>query len=146
MGGSPASTEVRIKAEAPLRRLEAWRHSLGCGGINPEPLPERVVVGARRLQPRLIRVFLQEFFRIYPGGGRFDWSRLDPYMDALSRTGARVMAAITIKPKALFPRIDHSVWTPSDEGEWRKVVFELVKRYSVDRPLVTHWEIGNETD
>jgi hypothetical protein len=35
-----------------------------------------------------IRIFIQEFFQVYPEHGRFDWSRLDRYMDALAKTGA----------------------------------------------------------
>ena len=75
MSGSLPSTEIRIHAGAALGPLEAWRHSLGHGGINPEPLPDRVVEGARRLEPRLIRVFLQEFFRTVSGGRAL---RLEP--------------------------------------------------------------------
>jgi hypothetical protein len=126
--------------------LELWRHSVGHGGVNSEPLPERVVAGTAKLQPRLIRIFIQEFFRIYPEHGTFDWSRLDPYMDSFARTGAKVVAAITIKPKPLFPQIDPGIWRPTDVREWQQVIAALVQRYSVDRPIVTHWEIGNETD
>jgi xylan 1,4-beta-xylosidase len=126
--------------------LELWRHTIGHGGINHQPLPDRVVDGLRELKPRLIRIFLQEFFNIYPAHGRFDWSRLDPYMEALARTGAKVVAAITIKPPVLFPTVDHAVWQPNDVDEWRRVIYELVKRYSIDRPIVTYWEVGNETD
>ena len=99
-----------------------------------------------KLRPRLVRIFIQEFFAIYPDHGRFDWSKLDPYMDALARTGARVVAAITIKPKVLYPRIDHAVWQPRDVQEWQVVIGQLVRRYSVEKPIVTHWEIGNEPD
>lgn len=145
MTSLPRATVV-INATAAVGLLEAWRHALGHGGINAVPLPDRVVEGVRKLEPRLIRIFIQEFFQVYPERGRFDWSRLDPYMDALARTGARVVAAITIKPEVLFPKIDHAVWQPADVDEWQKVIFELVRRYSVERPLVTHWEVGNETD
>lgn len=126
--------------------LEAWRHTLGHGGVNSLPLPDRVVAGTARLHPRLVRIFIQEFFQIYPDHGRFDWSRLDPYMDALARTGAKVVAAITIKPKPLYPEIKERVWKPNDVAEWQRVIAALVKRYSVERPIVSHWEIGNETD
>jgi len=139
-------TDVRIDAASSQGALELWRHTLGHGGINALPLPPRVVEGVRRLNPRLIRVFLQEHFAVYPGHGRFDWTILDPYLDALAQTGAKVVAAITIKPPVLFPTVDHAIWRPTDWQEWQKVVYELVKRYSVERPIVTHWEIGNETD
>jgi hypothetical protein len=104
------------------------------------------VRGTARLRPRLIRVFIQEFFHVYPEHGRFDWSRLDPYMDALARTGARVVAAVAIKPRPLFPAVDPAAWRPNDVAEWQRGVAALVRRYSVARPLVTYWEVGNETD
>src|SRR5438309_1124482 len=65
------------KDEGPL---ELWRHAIGHGGVNSHPLPDRVVDGLHKLRPRLVRVFIQEFFDIYPEHGRYDWSRLDPYM------------------------------------------------------------------
>ncbi len=139
-------TRVSVNAASAEGPLELWRHALGHGGVNSLPLPDRVVEGVRLLRPRLIRVFLQEFFAIYPGNGEFDWRKLDPYMDALARTGAKVVAAITIKPKALFPPAQPAQWRPRDVGEWQNVIRQLVRRYSVERPIVTHWEIGNETD
>lgn len=141
----PRST-VTVEAGNAQGPLEWWRAALGHGGISPDPLPERVVQGIAACKPRLIRIFIQEFFDLYPEHGRFDWGKLDPYMDALGRTGAKIVAAITIKPRVLFPAIDHAIWQPSDPREWQRVIYELVKRYSVDKPLVTHWEIGNETD
>ncbi|MBN1580692.1 MAG: hypothetical protein JXA89_08300 [Anaerolineae bacterium] len=139
-------TMIDIDAQTIVGSLETWRHSVGHGGINWLPLPDRVVTGVAKLQPRLIRIFLQEFFAIYPDHGRFDWRRLDPYMAALARTGARVVAAITIKPPVLYPEIDHTIWQPNNVQEWQHVIAELVRRYSVEKPVVTHWEIGNEVD
>ncbi len=138
------SLEVDTRAdEGPL---ELWRHGVGHGGVNSEPLPEQVVAGAAKLQPRLIRIFIQEFFQVYPEHDKFDWSRLDPYLDSFARTGAKVVAAITIKPKPLFPKIDPNIWRPTDVKEWQRLIAAMVQRYSVDRPIVTHWEIGNEPD
>lgn len=138
--------EVTVDASEVLGRLEMWRHCISQGGVNPMPLPDSVVNGTRKLRPRLIRIFIQEFFRIYPEHGRFDWSRLDPYMEAVRRTDAKVVAAITIKPQPLFPVIDQNIWRPNDMAEWQRVIGALVRRYSVDRPIVTYWEIGNEPD
>jgi hypothetical protein len=140
------TAEILIDAGDSLGPLELWRHGLGHGGINALPLPDRVVEGVRRLKPGLIRIFIQEFFNIYPEHGRFDWSRLDPYMHALARTGAKIVAAVTIKPKPLYPAVDQAVWRPSDVHEWQQVIAALVRRYSVEQNIVTHWEIGNEPD
>jgi len=145
-GANPAAANVTVNAGEVTGPLETWRQALGHGGINTVPFSPRVVDGVGKLKPRLIRIFIQEFFFVYPDHGRFDWSRLDPYMDALARTGADVVAAITIKPKPLFPKTDPSVWQPNSVEEWQRVIRALVKRYSVDKPIVTYWEIGNETD
>ena len=105
-----------------------------------------MVEGVKKLKPRLIRIFLQEYFNIYPAHGQFDWSILDPYMDALAQTGASVVATINLKPPVLFPVVDETIWRPNDVAEWQEVIYQLVKRYSVDRPIVTHWEHANEPD
>ncbi len=139
-------TTIAIDTQVVVGPLDTWRHSVGHGGINALPLPECVVAGTRKLRPRWMRIFIQEFFAIYPDHGRFDWRKLDPYMDALARTGANIVAAITIKPKLLYPEINHKLWQPSDVGEWQHVIQQLVYRYSVARSIVTHWEIGNEPD
>lgn len=138
--------EVVVDIREDRGALEWWRAALSHGGINTHPLPERVRQGIARLRPRLIRIFIQEHFAIYPERGQFDWSLLDPYMESLAATGAKVAAAITVKPTALFPVVDHARWRPGDVAEWQRVIFELGKRYSVEKPIVSQWEIGNETD
>jgi xylan 1,4-beta-xylosidase len=138
--------DVRVDSRARQGLFEWWRHSLGQGGVNSTPLPERVVEGIGKLEPRLIRVFLQQYFDIYPDHGTFNWSLLDPYMDALARTGAQVLATINVKPPVLFPQVDQAVWRPNDVAEWQNVIYQLVRRYSVEKPIVTHWEHANEPD
>jgi hypothetical protein len=137
---------VLVELGAERGPLETFRHTVGVGGINPLPLTDRVADGVRKLRPRLVRIFIQEFFAVYPEHGRYDWSKLDRYMDSLAKTDAKIVAAITIKPRPLYPAIDATIWRPSDVTEWQRVIAALVKRYSVDRKLVTYWEIGNETD
>ncbi len=139
-------TTVQIDLSKRQGPFEGWRHSLGHGAVNSEPLPDSVVRGIGRLKPRLVRVFLQEYFTVYPEHGVFDWSRLDPYMDAIASTGAKVLATINIKPPVLFPKIDQTIWKPNNVEEWQEVIFQLVRRYSVEKPIVTHWEHANEPD
>ncbi|MFW6146134.1 MAG: GH39 family glycosyl hydrolase [Planctomycetota bacterium] len=137
---------VQVRAGDVAGPLETWRHSFSHGGVNSHPLPERVRAGIARLEPRLVRIFIQEFFRLLPEKDRYDFSRLDPYMDALAATGATVVAAICIKPPVLYPTIDETIWRPNDPEQWHRLVKALVHRYSVQQRLVTHWEIGNEVD
>jgi xylan 1,4-beta-xylosidase len=139
-------SSITVDAHQGQGALEYWRHTVGHGGINVLPLPDHVADGIGKLKPRLLRTFIQEYFNIYPEQERFDWSKLDPYMESLARTGADIVAAICIKPKPLFPVVDATVWQPTDVVEWQYVIAQLVQRYSVDRRIVTYWEIGNETD
>jgi hypothetical protein len=141
-----ARAEINIDAATNTGPFEWWRHGLGHGAVNNTPLTPRVIEGTAKLKPRLLRIFLQEYFAVYPGHGVFDWSRLDPYMDALAATGAKVLATINLKPPVLFPVVDQAIWRPNDVTEWQQVIYELVKRYSVDKPIVTHWEHVNEPD
>ncbi|MFN2136378.1 MAG: hypothetical protein ACK2UK_10515 [Candidatus Promineifilaceae bacterium] len=57
-------TIVEVDASEPMGLLEARRHGLGYGGIDPSPLPEPVVEAVGSLRPRWIRIFIQEFFRV----------------------------------------------------------------------------------
>jgi len=143
-----ALPRVNLEIDASTNKgpFEWWRHTLGQGAVNSRPLPERVVEGTRKLKPCLIRIFLQEFFDIYPDHGVFNWSKLDPYMDSCARTGAKVLATINIKPPVLYPVINQDIWRPNNIEEWQDVIYQLVRRYSVEKPIVTYWEHVNEPD
>ena len=96
---------VNVNAQAVTGPCEAWRHSIGHGAINSQPLPERVVEGVRKLKSRLVRIFFQEYFNVYPDHGVFNWDKLDAYLDSFARTGAKMLATINLKPPVLYPHI-----------------------------------------
>jgi len=138
--------EIHVDANKRRAEFEGWRHSLGCGGINSMPLPERVVQGVARLKPRLVRVFIQEYFNVYPSKGTFDWGRLDPYLESVARTGAKVLATVNLKPPTLFPEKSQSAWRPLNIQEYQELIYRLAKRYSAEKAIITHWEHVNEPD
>ena len=140
------SIPVNLRMNKTKAGFENWRHSIGHGGINKYPLPPAVTKGLAALKPRLVRTFIQEYFNIYPTHDTFNWTDLDPYMESLAASGGKVVAAITIKPKPLFSEVNQDVIIPNDVAEWQRVVEALVNRYSVEKPIVTHWEVGNEMD
>jgi xylan 1,4-beta-xylosidase len=139
-------TEVQINAQSVIGHFEGWRHTVGHGGVNSQPLPEKIIAGTRKLRPRLIRIFLQEYFDIYPDHDVFNWSKLDPYLGSFAQTGAKILATINFKPPVLYPQINHNIWRPSNVNEWQNVIYQLVRRYSVEQPIVTYWEHVNEPD
>jgi len=137
---------VHVHCDTVTGAFEAFRHSIGHGGINNFPLPQKVQRGLAACKPRLVRTFIQEYFNMYPAHDTFDWSLLDPYMDALAASGAKVVASLCIKPSVLYPEVNQFVVMPNDIAEWQRVVAALVHRYSVEKEIVTHWEISNESD
>ncbi|HHY82488.1 MAG TPA: hypothetical protein GX505_07390 [Clostridiales bacterium] len=138
--------EIQVFADRKTGPFEWWRCSVGHGGVNSLPLPEKVRMGIKKLSPRLVRIFIQEFFFVYPDHGVYDFAKLDEYMDSIAATGGKVVASICIKPKCLYPATDQSVFMPNNVEEWQALISRMVQRYSVERKIVTHWEIGNETD
>ena len=119
-------------------------HSFGIGGVNPAPMPERVVKGMSKLKPGLIRIFIQEFFFIEKTNGELDFSSLDKYMRAINKTGADIMASICIKPNSVYPVVDERIWKPNDIERWQYIIGEMAKRYSIDNKYVTYWGVANE--
>ena len=138
--------QVSVECNFVKGEFEGWRHTIGHGGINKYPLPPRVEKGLGLLKPRLVRTFIQEYFNIYPEHNTYDWSVLDPYMESLATTGGKVVASICIKPKVLYPEIDENIVMPNNIDEWQQIIETLVRRYSVEKEIVTYWEIGNEYD
>ena len=126
--------------------LDMRHYTIGIGGVHSMPAPKPVVEGTAALKPRLIRIFLQEFFYIYHGNGVYDWAKMDAYMDAVHAMGGDIMASICIKPNALYPVVDETIFMPNNVAEWQDVIRTMVLRYSKEKPYVTHWAIGNETN
>ena len=71
---------------------------LGQGGLQSDPMIEPHIKELRQLRPRTIRLFLSEYYRIYPGHDSYDWTKLDPEMKAVRATGARPTLALAMKP------------------------------------------------
>ena len=138
--------EVEVDLSQNLGPLNQMRHQFGRGGVNHVPFPDNIIEGVKKIGHNKIRVFLQEYFFPYPESGKPDWSRLDAFMESFERMGVNVVADLTIKPSVLYPTIDQSIFMPNDVKEWQELVSAMVKRYSVDKKIVTEWEILNETD
>jgi len=119
-------------------------NSAGIGGVHPMPAPRPVVEAMAALKPPLIRIFLQEFFYVYPDHGVYDWTRMDAYMEAVHAMGGDIMASICIKPNILYPEVDERVWMPNNVAEWQDLIRAMALRYSEEKPYVTHWAIANE--
>ncbi len=129
-----------------LGPLEIDRMALGQGGLSAEPMWDDRIAEVRALHPRLIRLFIQEYFQLLPERGRDHFATLDRAVDAILKTGAKPLMCICFKPPVLFPAIDHDKVTPIDDAEWERLVWSLVRHCRERNAGISYWEVANEPD
>ena len=123
------------------------RHGLSQGGIDDAPFSPKVIERVRELAPQTLRFFVQEYFRMMPAVGRYDWSRIDAQLRSLAATGAKPILALTMKPECLYPAIDQAITLPSSWPAWEAFIAEMARHFAADLQLPGLWyEVGNEPD
>jgi beta-xylosidase len=96
------------------------------------------------LHPALVRLFIQEYFNVYPKKSVYQWKTLDRSVETILGTGATPLMCIAIKPKALFPQINQDIVEPGNYAEWEELIYQMVKHY--EGKNITYWEVSNEPD
>src|ERR1051326_561883 len=79
--------QIRIDLAAKLAPLEIDRMALGQGGLSEQPMWNDRVNEVRMLHPRIIRLFIQEYFDLLPAA-TYHWDTLDASVDNIRKTGA----------------------------------------------------------
>jgi xylan 1,4-beta-xylosidase len=138
--------EVRIGFGDGLGPMHMERMALGQGGLSEEPMFDGRLAEVRALGPGIIRLFVQDYFDLLPGPGRYHFDTLDRAVDAILATGAKPLMVVCFKPRVLFPRIDESVVEPTDYAQWEGLVSQLVQHFRTRGAGIAYWEIGNEVD
>jgi hypothetical protein len=140
------TTTLNVDLAHPGTPLQIDHVSLGQGGLSDDLIWGDRVPEIRALHPRLIRLFVQEYFDVLPERDRFDWSKLDRAVDIILATGATPIMTIAIKPHVLFPTIDDTITDPSDYQLWEQLISAMVLHYKARNPGHFYWEIANEPD
>ncbi len=78
--------------------MEIDHFALGQGGLSEEPMWADRATEIRDLHPRVIRLFIQEYFDLLPDHGRYHWQTLDESVDLIRKTGATPLMNIDFKP------------------------------------------------
>jgi len=142
-----ASDLVTIDVSSVLEPLEIGRYGLGQGGLSGQPMFEAHVDAIRWLHVKLIRLFVQEYFDVYPAHGVYHWITLDRAIDTILKTGASPLLSICIKPKTLYPQADQDKVHPTSYEEWERLIYQMVRHYNVERKCgMRYWEVFNEPD
>lgn len=126
--------------------MEMDHISLGQGGLSPDPMWDNRVAEVRALHPKLIRLFVQEYFNLLPAKGQYHFESLDRQVDEIVRAGATPLMVIAIKPRILFPKIDQDIVDPNDYAQWEELIYRMVSHYESRGLRGLYWEVGNEGD
>lgn len=140
------SASVRVDFGQKSGTLDTSRIALGQGGLSSELMWGSRMPEIRALKPRLIRIFVAEYYDLLPAKGKYNFAKLDPAVDLIRQTGATPLMAICFKPKRLFPVIDQDIVEPNDWSEWEDLVYNVVKHYKDLGAGIRYWEVGNEPD
>lgn len=144
-----AQVEANLTVDAGAIRepVEIGRYALGQGGLSDRPIFDAQVDAIRSLHVKLIRLFVQEYFDLYPRRGAYHWDTLDKAVDTILETGAKPLLSICIKPRVLYPVIDQDKVDPSSYTEWEELIYQMVKHYNVQKKAgIRYWEVFNEPD
>jgi hypothetical protein len=146
VGAQTREVSVRVAFGERLGPLEIDRMALGQGGLSDEPMWDRRIAEVRALRPRLIRLFLQEYFDPLPERGREHFETMDRSVETILKAGAKPLMCICFKPRVLFPTVDHGIVAPNDDAEWERLIFRMVEHYRRRNAGIRYWEIANEPD
>ncbi|MFC1537653.1 hypothetical protein ACFL4P_02375 [Gemmatimonadota bacterium] len=142
-----APVELFIDSVHPVGDIDLTRYSLGQGGLSHEPMFDAHLDQVAKLKPKTIRLFVQEYFDLYPEHGRYHWETLDRSIENILATGAKPLMSLCFKPRVLYPQIDQDIVHPTDYEEWEKLIESLVRHCNQEKNYgIEYWEVGNEVD
>lgn len=140
------SATVEIGFSQKIGALDPGRISLGQGGLSQEPIWDSRAVEIRALHPKLIRLFIQEYFDLMPEKGKYNFDTLDQSVDLILKTGAKPLMNIDFKPRVLYPNVNQDVVEPTSWSEWEDLISALVRHYQDRGAGIRYWEVANEPD
>jgi xylan 1,4-beta-xylosidase len=141
------SAALTVDTSHSMGSIDLTRYALGQGGLSDQPMFDSEVGQVRQLRPQTIRLFVQEYFNLYPAHGKYHWSTLDRSIQTILATGAKPLMCLCFKPKVLFPKVDDKIVQPNSYPEWEQLIEHLVRHCNVEKKYgIQYWEVGNEVD
>lgn len=124
--------------------LDMGYFGLGQGGVSSRPMLAGHVDTIRNLKPKILRLFLAEYYNVYPDHGVYRWDLLDAAMRPAAECGAGLLMSLCLKPKVLHPQVDQESVHPNDYAEWEELVCQVVRHCQEQCFNVKWWEVFNE--
>ena len=123
------NARVQVLFAEPISPMEMDHMALGQGGLSDEPMWADRLPEIRALRPKIIRLFLQEYFDLLPEKGRLHFDTLDRSVETILATGAKPLMCICFKPRLLFPELNQDIVEPRDYDKWESLIYDPVKHY-----------------
>ena len=95
----PRAAAIKVFFNERLGPLEIDRMGLGQGGLSDEPMWDNRVPEIRALHPRLIRLFIQEYFNLFPKRDQYQFEALDRSVDTILKTGGKPLMCMNGKTR-----------------------------------------------
>src|SRR5207249_11640610 len=80
---SGAHVGLVVERASAGKEIDLTRYALGQGGLSDKPMFDAHVDALAQLHPQTIRIFVQEFFALYPAHGKFHWDSLDRVIEVV---------------------------------------------------------------
>ncbi len=145
-GAQSEPVKVKVFLNDRIGPMEIDKFALGQGGLSSEPMWDSRIAEIRALRPRIIRIFIQEYFDLLPEPGKYHFETLDRSIDTILEAGAKPLMCICFKPKVLFPVVDQDIVEPDDYAAWEDLIYNLVRHYRQRDAGIRYWEVANEPD
>ena len=146
--GKPAS--IIVEADQTQGRLPRPWLNLAQGGESSSGMLTPAVEKIKVLQPQYIRLdHIYDFYNVVSRDGgslRFDWTKLDTEIDAITAMGAKPFLSLSYLPSALADNVTDA---PRDWNEWSLLVSRTIEHYSgTNQKNIdgVYYEVWNEPD
>ena len=138
---------VTVHAEQGRGPLPVRYHGVGQGGTRKEAVLSTLGKRFKETETMVLRLFVQEYYRMYVDHDTYDWSTLDASIAAIRECGAEPLLALCMKPHALYPEINERIVHPNDYDAWQRFIEAMVTHYNHELGWnITYWEVSNEPD
>src|SRR5881392_2497431 len=94
-----AGVELTIDCSQTGEAIDLTGYALGQGGLSDKPMFDAHVEQLAQLHPQTIRIFVQEYFDLYPERGRYHWQTLDKVIESIRATKAEPILSLCFKPR-----------------------------------------------
>ncbi len=144
--GTPANIVVDTTSLQGSIPSTLWQN-LSQGGEEPVDMIKPVIPLLRQIEPKLIRIdHLYDYFHVYQGDGKYDFSKLDLAINSILLTGAKPMLSISYTTNDMAAN-GQNAGEPKDWNQWYQLVKATATHYSVDKKIDgIYYEVWNEPD